>query len=90
VLPSDFHLPALFQGFDVRRPDIWLPLNGPPSTPPQETNRINYVIARLRDGASIQQARAEMAVIARGPGNSNTPRSIPVSLPACFRSRWKT
>jgi putative ABC transport system permease protein len=32
----------------------------------QETNRINYVIARLRDGATIQQARAEMAVIAHG------------------------
>jgi putative ABC transport system permease protein len=65
VLPPDFHLPALFQGFDVRRPDIWLPM---PETfnAAQETNRINYVIARLRDGASLQQARAEMAVIASG------------------------
>ena len=64
VLPRDFHLPALFQGFDVRRPDIWLPLSTDfPAA--QETSRINYVIARLRDGVSIQQARAEMAVIAR-------------------------
>jgi putative ABC transport system permease protein len=65
VLPSDFHLPALFQGFDVRRPDIWLPKNTTFNAN-QESNRIHYVIARLRDGATIQQARAEMAVIARG------------------------
>jgi len=63
VLPPDFHLPALFQGMDVRRPDIWLPLSETFNAA-QETNHINYVIARLRDGASIQQARAEMAVIA--------------------------
>ncbi len=65
VLPADFHLPALFQGFDVRRPDIWLPMSDT-FTAEEETNRINYVVARLRDGSSLQQARAEMAVIARG------------------------
>ena len=65
VLPADFHLPALFQGFDVRRPDIWLPMNDTFGAD-DEANRINYVIARLREGASMEQARAEMAVIARG------------------------
>ena len=65
VLPPDFHLPALFQGFDVRRPDIWLPMADTFKTD-EEANRINYVMARLRDGSSLQQARAEMAVIARG------------------------
>jgi putative ABC transport system permease protein len=65
VLPLDFHLPALFQGFDVRRPDIWLPMSET-FTADEETNRANYVVARLRDGSSLEQARAEMAVIARG------------------------
>jgi putative ABC transport system permease protein len=65
VLPPDFHLPALFQGFDVRRPDIWLPMNDTFGAD-DEANRINYVVARLREGASMEQARAEMAVIARG------------------------
>jgi len=65
VLPPDFHLPALFQGFDVRRPEIWMPLNTHFNAA-QEGSRINYVIARLRDGVPLQQARAEMAVIAGG------------------------
>jgi putative ABC transport system permease protein len=65
VLPPDFHLPALFQGLDVRRPDIWLPMSDT-FTADGETSRINYVVARLRAGSSLQQARAEMAVIARG------------------------
>lgn len=65
VLPPDFHLPALFQGFDVRRPDLWLPM-GETFDAASEGSRINYVVARLRDGVSLQQARAEMVVIARG------------------------
>jgi putative ABC transport system permease protein len=65
VLPADFHLPALFQGMDVRRPDIWLPMSEV-FTADNENNRVNYVVARLRDGASLQQARAEMSVLARG------------------------
>ena len=47
VLPRDFHLPALFQGFDVRRPDIWLPMSSA-FTADDEANRVNYVIARTR------------------------------------------
>jgi putative ABC transport system permease protein len=65
VLPPDFHLPALFQGLDVRRPDVWLP-QSETFDADHETDRVNYVIARLRDGVSTRQARAEMVVIARG------------------------
>ena len=65
VLPPDFHLPALFQGFDVRRPDIWAPLSETFGAD-DEGDRANYVIARLRDGVSLDRARAEMAVLARG------------------------
>jgi putative ABC transport system permease protein len=65
VLPPDFHLPALFQGFDVRRPDIWMPLSETFDAA-SETNRVNYVVARLREGVSVERARAEMVVIAHG------------------------
>ena len=65
VLPADFHLPALFQGFDVRRPEIWMPMSESLDAA-QEANRVTYVFARLRDGVSLQKARAEMAVIASG------------------------
>jgi len=74
VLPADFHLPAFFQGMDVRRPDVWLPICDTmfnaaqvnSGTRTDETARINYVFARLRDGASLEQARAEMKVLAHG------------------------
>jgi len=66
VLPADFHLPALFQGLDVRRPEVWLPLDPEGFSAAEEYNRINYVFGRLASGVSLQQARAEMEVIARG------------------------
>jgi len=66
VLPADFHLPALFQGMDVRRPAVWLPRDPESFSAAEENNRINYVFGRLSSGVSLQQARAEMAVIAKG------------------------
>jgi putative ABC transport system permease protein len=73
VLPADFHLPALFQGMDVRKPEVWLPMSAAAFTSDEkaqgtrtdETARINYVFARLRDGVTVEQARAEMRVIAK-------------------------
>ena len=65
VLPADFHLPALFQGMDVRKPDVWLPMSDVFDAA-SENSRVNYVVARLAGGASLQQARAEMAVVAKG------------------------
>jgi len=70
ILPPDFHLPALFQGMDVRRPDVWLPMSDV-FTAGDRDNRVNYVIARLRDGVAAGPARAEMAVIARGLEQQN-------------------
>ena len=98
VLPVDFHLPALFQGFDVRRPDIWLPLNTN-FTAAQETYRINYVIARLRDGVRIQEARAEMSVLSHalekqypridtGFSTSVFPLSVEDVNPTTSRTVW--
>jgi putative ABC transport system permease protein len=63
VLPKGFELPATGQGLDESRPKIWIPLilrhqaqdyPGPSLT----------VIARLKPEVTVEQARAEMQVVA--------------------------
>jgi putative ABC transport system permease protein len=63
-------MPAGFQfgrevGFNV---EVWLPLTFPPEmlTSNNLTNEFLFVIARLRDGVSFQQAQAEMDTLADG------------------------
>jgi putative ABC transport system permease protein len=52
-------------GFNV---EVWLPLTFPPEmlTSNNLTNEFLFVIARLRDGVSFQQAQAEMDTLADG------------------------
>jgi putative ABC transport system permease protein len=63
VLPQAFHLPAKFQGLEVPRPDVWLPL----SLAGVETSdsRNSYIYARLASGVTLEQARSEMTIIGR-------------------------
>jgi putative ABC transport system permease protein len=66
VLPSDFHLPNIFQGLFEYKPDLWAPL--PPmslSDPPLTSKRRNLLIyARLKSTTSISQAAAELEILA--------------------------
>ena len=58
VMRHDFDFPR-----DV---DVWIPLlAGFPGAPQQKNLRVFRAIARLRDGVSVDKARAEMDVIAR-------------------------
>jgi hypothetical protein len=63
VLPADFHLPALYRGEEVERIDVFVPMSGEVHGD-DESDRRNYVFARLAAGVSLQQARTEMAAIA--------------------------
>ena len=62
VLPASFQLPALWEGLDQKKPDVWLPLNVNVKES-EESHRNNFVFARLRPGATLDQARSEMNVI---------------------------
>ncbi|MDP8980200.1 MAG: ABC transporter permease [Acidobacteriota bacterium] len=64
VLPREFHLPAMWEGFSQNKPEIWLPLD---ENPAEDVlgNRINFVFARLAPGVTLTQARSEMDVLAK-------------------------
>ncbi len=64
VWPADFHLPAVWQGFDQKKPAVWLPMDMRPTQDKDLWARVNFVYARLAPGVSIAQARGEMEGIA--------------------------
>ncbi len=63
VLPPEFHLPAMWEGFDQKKPDVWLALSTAGMSDAELNARTSFVFGRLKDGATLQQFRAEMASI---------------------------
>src|SRR5882724_11943778 len=63
VLPPNFHLPAMWEGFDQKKPDVWLVMSPAGMTEDELAARQNFVFGRLKDGVTLEQFRAEMASI---------------------------
>ncbi len=64
VLPPKFHLPAMWEGMDQKKPEVWVPLSRLWKSAADETRRQLYVIAKLKPGVSLARSRAEMKGIA--------------------------
>jgi len=66
VLPAKFHLPAMWEGMDQKKPEIWISLNVSSGQPEQtlQDNRL-MVIGRMKASATLAQARSEMQVIGK-------------------------
>ena len=64
VLPPKFHLLATYEGFDQKKPEIWLPMSRLWSSAADDTARQLYVTSRLKPGVSLERARTEMTGIA--------------------------
>ncbi len=64
VLPAAFRLPALWQGREQIRPDIFLPSLPDLDPPAAGLARRNYVFARLRPNVTLESARAELSALA--------------------------
>jgi putative ABC transport system permease protein len=64
VLPPKFHLPSTGEGFDQTKADLWVPLSRTIAREIRATDRQLYVVAQLKPGVSLAQARAAMAGIA--------------------------
>jgi predicted permease len=62
VLPSNFALPALWEGLNQSKPKMWVPL---PADLPANTEIGLAVIGRLKTSATLDDARSEMKVIAK-------------------------
>ena len=66
VLPQKFELPAMWEGFDQTKPEVWLPLDLDAAKSEERLwQRLYFVYARLRPGVTLPQARSEMNVIAQ-------------------------
>jgi putative ABC transport system permease protein len=82
VLPPAFELPAVWEGFDQKKPKIWVPLNLHPNETEDEFFA-SYVFGRLKPGVPLAQARAEMNIIgnrlAKAVPDKNTGFGINVS-----------
>jgi predicted permease len=74
VLPTGFHLPSAYEGSDQYKPEVWVPLSRLPNTDAQERAMELRVIARLKPGATLAQARTEMAAIAERLSQSDPER----------------
>ncbi len=62
VLPPDFALPAMGEGFDRKKPKVWVPL---PVDLAKQDERSYFAYGRLKRGVNLEQARAEMKVIGK-------------------------
>src|SRR5262249_16603010 len=65
VLPENFYLPATREGSEQRKPDLWVPYDISNITGADLTRRKIQVFGRLRTNVSIDQARAEMQLVAQ-------------------------
>ncbi len=64
VLPSGFFIPAMWEGTDQKKPEVWIPLSRRWQSAERETIQELFVIARLEPTASVESARAEMRTVA--------------------------
>src|SRR5262249_46385981 len=71
ALPPKFHLPALWEGMDQRKPDVWIPLSRLWKKGDDDMQRQLLVAARLKPCVSLTQARTEMAGIADRLGKAD-------------------
>lgn len=66
VLPAAFHLPAAREGQNQSSPRLWIPYDETATQNQIEAKRRKLqVYGRLRDGVTLEQARAEMDGIAK-------------------------
>jgi putative ABC transport system permease protein len=63
VLRPDFHVPMTFGGENRVRPDVYIPLSRGWTSPAVDGEFLLTVVGKLRSGASIDQARAELAAL---------------------------
>jgi putative ABC transport system permease protein len=60
VLAPRFHLPAMWEGLDQKKPEVWVPLSRLWNDAGDETKHQLFVAARLAPGVTLAQARSQM------------------------------
>ena len=64
VLPREFHMTGMWGGFELPKPEVWVPLDTSGGQKPEQSlQNIHMVYARLKAGVTLEQARSEVAVL---------------------------
>jgi putative ABC transport system permease protein len=71
VLAPRFHLPAMWEGLDQKKPEVWVPLSRLWNDADDETKHQLFVAARLAPGSTLAQARTQMDGIEHRLGELN-------------------
>jgi putative ABC transport system permease protein len=61
VLPPRFRVPATYEGEDQKKPEVWMPLSRLWNKAEDDTAMQLYVLARLRPGVPLDQARTALS-----------------------------
>src|SRR6185369_16010648 len=74
VMPATFEFPRRGPAIGNRPASVWVPMAFTPGQLQERGNGVNHsVVARLKEGTSIDQARAEVSVVARRIGDRYPP-----------------
>jgi len=74
VMPATFEFPRRGPAIGNRPASVWVPMAFTPGQLQERGNGVNHsVVARLKEGTSIDQARAEVSVVARRIGDQYPP-----------------
>jgi len=65
VLPPGFHLPSMWEGFDQKKPDVWIPIGAAGLSQAEIQQRNYFVFGRMKPGVALDQVRSAMAPIVR-------------------------
>jgi putative ABC transport system permease protein len=76
VLPRRFHLPAIYEGEDQKKPEVWLPLSRLWNRPGDDLGFQLYVIGLLKREVPLNQARAAMTTLQASLNKSDPERYI--------------
>ena len=73
-MPATFEFPRRGPAIGNRPASVWVPMAFTPGQLQERGNGVNHsVVARLKEGTSIDQARAEVSVVARRIGDQYPP-----------------
>ncbi len=83
TLPARFRMPATYEGGNVTKPDVWIPLSRSWNRPEDDTTSKLFVIGLLNSGISLGQARSAVSGLQARLNKSN-PERYEVSQASVF------
>ncbi len=89
VLPARFLVPAIYEGMEQKKPDVWLPLSRVWNRAEDDKAFQLFVMARRRPEVSVDQVRVSLGALQKQLNKSDTER-FPVEDVSVFRAQTES